>query len=323
MQQRNTTNLTHVLRESASSADEPTSGRDHPVLVVLDGLRTCRRYEIKKLEFFIGRDDGCDIVLHDQNASRRHAKLLYTNLTDPGARPIVVLFDLDSRNGLLVNGKRATNQALQNGDKILIGKTLVGYYVWDDATLRSEDILLRNASTDTLTGLYNRGYFQSALQREFQRALRYNRPLTLGFIDLDHFKKINDTYGLPVGDKVLADVSKLVLEETRVDDFSCRYGGEEIAVILPETAVEGATTLAERMLERIRNLKVPFSGQEIRVTASIGLAEFEPSMREAVELVKLTDVALYRAKQEGRNRICASASLKTVNEATQPLPQLK
>ena len=316
-----TRNLTDMELKPSTAAGLP-QGREHPVLVVLDSRRTSRRYEIKRQCFTAGRDESCDIVLHDSNCSRKHAQLEFLNFDDAQSKPRITLTDLESRNGTYVNGVKVSTVELKSGDKILLGQTLVGYYLWDDATLRAENSLLRNASTDAMTGLYNRGFFQSTLQREFHRALRYQRALSLVFIDLDHFKSVNDSYGHPIGDKVLIEVSGVVLANTRTNDFACRYGGEEILVILPETPLDSAMIYTTRLRQKINALDIPVGAATLHVTASFGVAAIQPGMREPEDLLKHADNACYRAKRDGRDRICSAAGEENELEQTQPLAQL-
>ena len=156
--------------------------------------------------------------------------------------------------------------------------------------------------TDPLTRLWNRRHFESQLEHEVQRAQRYRKPLTLLILDLDRFKNVNDRFGHPEGDRVLRVISQMVRDSFRKTDIVCRYGGEEIAVIAPETTLKEAMILAERTRERISQTVIPVTGEPFRITVSIGLA----SLRNDVdgtgsELMATADTALYRAKAEGRN----------------------
>lgn len=296
--------------------------REHPVLVVLDGRRTSRRFEIKQEAFLVGRDEACELVLNDANCSRHHAKLTYSNLNDTEGKPRIVLTDLESRNGTYVNDVKVSTVELQHGDKILLGRTLVSFYLWDEATLRAEETLLRSANTDALTGLYNRGFFQNTISREFERALRYQRELSLVILDLDYFKSVNDNYGHPVGDKVLIEVANLCLESSRGNDFPCRFGGEEFMIILPETSLEDATAYAVRLREKIKALEIQVGAATIHITASLGVAAIHPAMQDPDELVKLVDSMMYRAKNEGRDRVCSATGEAQELELTRSNSQL-
>jgi diguanylate cyclase (GGDEF)-like protein len=163
----------------------------------------------------------------------------------------------------------------------------------------------RQAVTDELTGLANARAFRSILDRETERSRRFGSPLGLVMVDLDDFKKVNDTHGHQQGDEVLASVAAVLREFSRDIDATARYGGEELAVVLPQTDAEGAALLAERMREAVERLRVPRVGGKgsLRVTASFGVASVPESALGAEELVAAADAALYRAKRGGKNRV--------------------
>jgi diguanylate cyclase (GGDEF)-like protein len=160
------------------------------------------------------------------------------------------------------------------------------------------------STRDELTGLYNRRYFVDMLDRGLAEADRYTKDLVLCIFDLDHFKKVNDTYGHPAGDKVLIEVSKALNNCIRKSDIPCRYGGEEFAVLFPSTKLADAQSFCERFRRKIEDLVVPYESSEIRITVSIGVAKYVHSKNESPEdLIKRTDKALYMAKEQGRNRV--------------------
>jgi diguanylate cyclase (GGDEF)-like protein len=164
--------------------------------------------------------------------------------------------------------------------------------------------------TDELTGLFNRrGFFQLG-EREFERALRFGRPLAALMLDIDHFKRVNDTYGHPVGDQVLSALADCVRQNTRGIDVVGRYGGEEFTLLLPETDLPIAIQIAERLRQAIADLSIPICRRKgdsptvhIRVNASIGIAFMQPDIPNLLVLIDLADRALYRAKESGRNRV--------------------
>lgn len=176
----------------------------------------------------------------------------------------------------------------------------------DNARLYEEmrDLSIR----DALTGLNNRRQFLTLLEAELSRGERFQRPLALLMIDIDFFKRVNDIYGHQAGDAVLKEVAQLLKINTRLVDEVCRYGGEELAVLLPETGTGMALQVAERLRSAIE--QTPFDvgdGRSIHITASVGVA-FCGDEGESVEsLISAADGALYTAKREGRNRVCAPA----------------
>jgi diguanylate cyclase (GGDEF)-like protein len=160
-----------------------------------------------------------------------------------------------------------------------------------------------------LTKLTNYQRFQEVLDEEMYRAKRYKFPLTLLMVDLDHFKKVNDTLGHLAGDHVLRETSELLRKSLRKSDIAARYGGEEFAVLLPETPQEGAFILAERLREKLAAMSFNYGDQVIFVTMSVGIAVYSPKTDSSnADLIKKADTALYRAKEEGRNRCCLYSS---------------
>lgn len=163
--------------------------------------------------------------------------------------------------------------------------------------------LQRLASTDPLTGLLNRRRFDELAQAEIERASRYARPLSLLLIDLDHFKRINDTHGHAMGDVALQEAARRLLAAVRSTDRVARYGGEEMAVLLPETPLAEAQELAERLRRVISDLPISHEGLAVRVTASLGVASFQAADGDIAHLLGRADAALYVAKQQGRDRV--------------------
>jgi diguanylate cyclase (GGDEF)-like protein len=164
----------------------------------------------------------------------------------------------------------------------------------------------RQAITDELTGLSNLRSFQDTLEREMERHRRFNSEIGLVMMDLDDFKRVNDTYGHQQGDVVLSRVASVLREHSRDIDEPARYGGEEMAVILPETDLSGAELLAERMRTAIEGLSIPrLDGTDspLRVTASFGVASLPQSAADKDSLIAAADAALYRAKRSGKNRV--------------------
>lgn len=158
---------------------------------------------------------------------------------------------------------------------------------------------------DGLTNLYNRRHFEVNIEREFLRVKRYPAALSVAMIDIDHFKNINDTYGHQFGDYVLKEISKIVFQSFRKTDMLYRYGGEEIVVILTETALDGAVIPLERLREKISEHEFIYNGEQAHITISIGVASNNQELKTQEELVESADKALYRAKQTGRNRLVA------------------
>ena len=157
--------------------------------------------------------------------------------------------------------------------------------------------------SDGLTQLFNRSHWQSRLVEEFSRAQRYNQSMSLLLFDLDHFKSVNDTYGHLAGDMVLMRVADVIRGALRDSDVAGRYGGEEFAVILPCTDMEGSFVVAERLRAAIAAESVKYEDQVLKFTSSFGLVEFQPEFDNAEVMIAKADEALYQAKDQGRNRV--------------------
>jgi len=188
------------------------------------------------------------------------------------------------------------------------GKDISKMEILRDITERKQyqDELERLSITDKLTGLYNRRYFDEALEKEVLRARRFKHDLSLMFIDIDKFKHFNDSYGHTEGDAVLQRIGLLMKEQVRNEiDIVCRYGGEEFTVLLPESSSCGAITTAERILKGFRNTKfhIPLKDEIVQKTISIGIADINLS-NGAKALLDNADKAMYEAKKLGGNKVC-------------------
>lgn len=184
---------------------------------------------------------------------------------------------------------------------------IIVYDVTDIAVGRIEleraNAQLRHLSrTDRLTGLNNRGYWEECLLNEFQRTMRYGKPSSLIMFDIDHFKKVNDTYGHQAGDEVIRQVSSMLTDVIRTTDVAGRYGGEEFGVILSNTDAKGALVLAERLREKVAESPVTYENDVINYTISLGIAEFDESLEGHADWLERSDKALYMSKEKGRNQ---------------------
>jgi diguanylate cyclase (GGDEF)-like protein len=173
---------------------------------------------------------------------------------------------------------------------------------------RTLDDLTQQAVTDPLTGLYNRRLFWDALTREIAASKRNNLPFSVILLDIDRFKRVNDTWGHDAGDLVLMEVSKLLEKSVRGSDIAARHGGEEFAILLPDTTIEVAAQRAERLRKQIETLEITYDRQRLGITASFGVAESGSITASPVTLIKAADAAMYAAKSSGRNRVVVSES---------------
>ncbi|MTJ10595.1 MULTISPECIES: diguanylate cyclase [unclassified Anabaena] len=165
--------------------------------------------------------------------------------------------------------------------------------------------LKKIANTDVLTGIANRRNILAILKKELQRTQRYHQNFSLLLIDIDHFKSINDTYGHPIGDQVLQEISQFLINYLRNADTVGRLGGEEFLVILPATKLQEAIEIAERLCHQIRNLDIEMIDQTARITVSIGVTTYQDHDINDTTMLKRVDNALYKAKESGRDRVIA------------------
>ena len=184
---------------------------------------------------------------------------------------------------------------------------IIIYDVTDIATNRSRlqqanQQLEHLSQTDRLTQLFNRGYWEECLKKEFIRVQRTREPCSLVIFDIDHFKKVNDTYGHQAGDEVIRVTAQKLLETHRNTDISGRYGGEEFVAILVNTDADGALYFTERLRKKIEKLIVTYEDMEISYTISLGIAEFNSNVKDYTQWLENADRALYEAKHGGRNR---------------------
>lgn len=182
-------------------------------------------------------------------------------------------------------------------------KTLAEHLALAVANMNLRETLRTQSIRDPLSGLFNRRYMEESLEREYRRALRKNASLAIVMIDLDHFKRFNDSYGHEAGDAVIRELAKVFQAQLRAEDIASRYGGEEFVLILPETDMKAAMECSERLLEAARAIHIQHYGQILEgITLSIGVACFPQNGTHLETLVHAADGALYRSKENGRNR---------------------
>ena len=266
-------------------------------LVVIHGEDLGKKHDLEAEVTLIGRSSKADIQVDQDSVSRHHAKLT-------SERGRVTVEDLGSTNGTIVNDEHIDAPArLRNGDLIKIGRTIFKFIASNNIEAAYHDEIYRMTTVDGLTQVFNRRYFEDALERELSRSRRYARALSLLMLDIDHFKKINDTWGHLAGDAVLKDVASTIRSRTRREDVLARYGGEEFALLLPEIDSTGALALAEKVRALVGRHTFTFDGERIPVTLSVGLTEAVRKTDRPEDVVRRADEKLYEAKQGGRNRV--------------------
>ncbi len=255
-------------------------------------------------EVVIGRGDDTGFQVKDASVSRNHARFVVNSVD--ASSPSVTVEDLGSTNGTRVRGRKVDGAtAIEDGDLIRVGDVVLRFRLMDPADIAfQEDVSrqVRNARKDTLTGLYSRRYMDEQLPGLMKAHRRNGQPLSLLIIDLDHFKRINDSLGHLVGDEVLWRVAEAVRATVRTADSAVRYGGEEFCVILPGTARPEAARVGERVREAVAKLNLDSLDPGLTVTTSVGVASLDPE-EELHEWLGRADVALYSAKNAGRNQV--------------------
>lgn len=264
-------------------------------------------------EVVVGRSVQCDIRLNEESVSRKHAAFIIHREGSVSVR------DMGSTNGTHINDVLLLEKRLYDGDFVKIGRSIFKFLSSHNVEAQYHEEIYRLTTVDGLTGAFNKRYFLENLDREIGRAVRYGRPLSLIMLDIDYFKKINDTYGHLAGDTILKQIASLILQHTRKEDIFARYGGEEFGLVLPEMEEAGATRLAEKLRQQIEEGRFLFENNPVPITMSMGVAVFEgveSKTRAAQEmsltaLIQAADTALYEAKKTGRNRVCVYQFAKT------------
>ena len=287
---------------SLSSLESELRARKQQVaayLVVLQGSNVGEMHKVEGPEVVVGRAMNVQVRLNDDGISRRHCRVLSI-----GGQ--VIIEDLGSANGTLVNGEMIQHHALKEGDKVRLGaNTMLKFTYQDKLDETFQQQMYDAALRDGLTKSYNKKFFVDRLDTEFAYAKRHKSMLSLVMFDVDHFKRVNDTYGHLAGDAVLVHLARITQATIRTEDILARYGGEEFAVICRGTPLLNAGVLGERLRARVEGENFDYQGTRLPVTISVGVAALpEANVATSPDLVKAADGALYEAKRSGRNRVC-------------------
>jgi len=236
----------------------------------------------------------------------------YRRLTDDGVVVVVLLAPKDfmaafhERKELLI-ASAAIISLLLSAVALLVFVLSNRYFQSTDRLRQAHDQLTLLANTDVLTGVSSRRAFLASLEAEIARAHRHKQCLSLLMLDIDHFKRVNDIYGHPIGDAVLQQFASSCAGMLRGHDLFGRLGGEEFAIALPHTDIEGAQSVGEKIRVAIAQTPIPTSAGPTAITVSIGLAQLEAGNVEVQQLIARADGALYQAKRDGRNQVCAAS----------------
>ncbi len=276
--------------------------RDRGVLIEMSGGEAGRVHCVGDAVVTLGRGAQCSLTFKDTTLSRTHARIRRTDGE-------YLLEDSGSLNGCFVNRHRETRVVLSHGDRLRFGSGV--RFQFQLVTPEEEAVLVHMYAAsvqDGLTGLVNRRALNDRLDAEIAHALRHRRELCLLMIDVDHFKRVNDTHGHLAGDEVLRQIADLLADQVRTEDVVARYGGEEFVVLTRDVPVHGAAALAERLRAAVAVRRFRFEQLSMRVTISVGISSLSGLLaeRSAPRLLAAADVALYKAKSSGRNRVISA-----------------
>ena len=243
----------------------------------------------------IGRDHGCDLLILHPSVSRRHCEI---RLDDGRYR----VRDLGSTNTTRLNERVVESAELADGDHLIIGESIVKFIGDGSVEAGYHEEVYQLASHDELTGLYNRRLFIELFERELARTERNGLPLAFAILDIDWFKRINDSYGHPTGDQVLRQVAQTIRHGMRTRDVAGRIGGEEFGLLIPDMEWDHVVEHMDAIRNAVGNSTYSLDGVREVITLSIGVARCDAGHSNRPSLMRAADTALYKAKQDGRNR---------------------
>ena len=295
-------NRTQLIRHDGAE-DEKPSGRTGCLTVIQGRGNDLGKHRVLHQQVIIGRDRHCGFTIEDFGASRQHCRV-YRHGADT-----YVVEDLGSTNGTKVGGSRIDGPwPLRDGEKIFIGDTVLRFRLYDELDLKFSSDVANLIGTDPLTGLQAKRTFDHALEYAIADAARSGLELSLLMMDLDGIKQINDSNGHLFGAYSIQQAGKIIERVIDAQGSACRFGGDEFTAFLPGMGKPAALVLAERIRTTLETADLRKSGVALRPTISIGVATLPGDGVELLELVDAADQALYQAKREGKNRVCAAGA---------------
>lgn len=294
-------NIAELLptRFSAGTRVRPNESKNAPGCLVriypTEGLG--QLFQLKDDRVSVGRDSSADLCIEEESVSRRHAFIEHLNGVD-------IVQDLESTNGTWVNDERILAKNLVPGDRLRFGSQIFTYLSASSLEAQYHESVFRIMTTDGLTQTYNKRFLLESLDREMVRSRRRGLKMSVLMMDIDHFKRVNDTSGHLAGDTVLAEFASRASSVLQGDEILARYGGEEFALVVPDADLEEAVQIAETIRLNVSKVPVSFDGEQITITVSIGVAEFDAdSAVDGIGLLDSADRMLYLAKSSGRNQV--------------------
>ena len=302
--QTNPDEKTSLIQQGAFTKQVKKLSVTPPSLVLLVGPAgyVGRQWSIHDSNMVIGRSMTSDIFIDDRSVSKSHAKLHFS-LGE------VTIMDLDSTNKTLVEDKAIPSfvaHKLKDNHSVKIGNVLFKFLKEGSLEGAAHHNLQEKSEKDSLTQIWNKGALLNQGPEFFKRARLLETPLSLIVFDLDHFKKVNDTFSHRAGDFVLKETAQVIQKQLiRNDDYFARFGGEEFVILLFGSNLEQAKEIGERIRFTIENHSFLFEGQTLPITLSIGLSNQKENMKSFDELFTQADKALYKSKNSGRNCVTA------------------
>jgi two-component system, cell cycle response regulator len=289
----------NASRERAGGLPHVESEADVILIAHPESQRLGSRFRLSSgTTLEIGRSAAVGISLPEvMSISRKHARLRY-------AGPVVTIEDLGSTNGTYVNGMPVHGRTvLRSGDRFQTAAVHFKFLHEQDVESAYHLAIYELVAKDGLTEIFNKRKLEEELQREFARAVRHQRPLSLIIFDLDEFKTINDNYGHLCGDFILKQVASLARDLVRPEQMLARVGGDEFVILAPETGGEGAQSMAAKLRDRVAGFEHRYGDIKISVSCSFGVAELAKDMTTPQDLYQAADDALLLSKRSGRNRV--------------------
>ncbi|MFA6245081.1 MAG: diguanylate cyclase [Candidatus Hydrogenedentales bacterium] len=286
-----------ILPEELAQLRAMQSKHKRVSLIVLSGWQIGREFVIDTPELTIGRSVDAEVSINLPSVSRQHARISFAAAEEES---YFYLADLKSMNGTSVNNEEIKEARLQSGDKIQIGDVVVKFLIQDPMDAKFHEEVHRRIHYNQLTGLLTLESFKPQLAEEIAKAKPGTR-FTVAMTDLDGLKKVNDTYGHPMGSLVIQEMGRTIRELLRTRDRSGLYGGDEAIFLYPDTLLDEAVEIAERLREGIASMPLSFEDKPFGVTISQGLAEWPTHGQTMEQIIAAADGALYAAKGAGRN----------------------
>ncbi len=271
-------------------------------LVIIHGSALGKQFLLSEQDMLIGRQVQCDIPISHRSVSRRHARVL----RNEGGRFSIT--DLGSKNGTRVNDEELSAGEplpLRDGDFVRVGNVILKFIAEGSLENIFHAEMKDLASVDDLTKVYNKKSIMGSLEEGFKVAKIMGDPFSIIIFDIDNFKSINDQFGHAAGDYVLGEIPKALKGVTRQHDHIGRFGGDEFLIVLRNTSLSNACTIAERLRSRVEKRIFRYEGEEFQITISLGVASADSLTPSADSLFKIADKANYNAKRDGGNRVSA------------------